>query len=82
MDTQQRGTLTQRLVEAEAGYLDAVSGLDGSPEAETLLAWARDGYRAAEMEAIAVLGARAALELVEQLHPGARPRDEVEAVAA
>ncbi|NTX09043.1 hypothetical protein [Myxococcus sp. CA040A] len=56
--------------------------MDGSPETETLLSWARDGYCVVELEAIAVLGAREALELVELLHAGASLGDEVPAVAA
>ncbi|NTX54612.1 hypothetical protein [Myxococcus sp. CA039A] len=68
MDTKLVESLAQRLEEAEAWYLAAVSRMDGSPEAETLLAWARESYRKAERGAVASLGARGALDLVERLH--------------
>jgi len=68
MDTKQAEALAQRMEEAEARYQDAVSSMDGSPEAEAMVAWARERYRAAEHDAVATLGVLSALDRVERLH--------------
>jgi hypothetical protein len=67
MDMAQREALSRRLVVAEVGYAEAVSRMDGSLGAQTRLATAQARYRAAEESAIAALGARRALALVERL---------------
>ncbi|MCY1042678.1 hypothetical protein OV208_15240 [Corallococcus sp. bb12-1] len=67
MTIPKREALAQRLGQAELGLQKAMRGLDGSPTARTRLAKARIEYRAAEQEALRVLGAHQALEVIEQL---------------
>ncbi|WP_147444728.1 hypothetical protein [Corallococcus sp. CA053C] len=71
MMIQERVALAQRLEEAELELQGAMRGLDGSPAARMRLADARTEYCAAETQALRVLGAHQALEMVEQL--GAAP---------
>ncbi|WP_147448927.1 hypothetical protein [Corallococcus terminator] len=62
--------LAQRLGQAELEMQKAMLALDGNPAARTRLAEARGEYRAAEQQALRVLGAHAALEVIEQLKAG------------
>ncbi|MBN9687108.1 MULTISPECIES: hypothetical protein [unclassified Corallococcus] len=55
MTTTERVALAQRLGEAELELQDAMRGLDGSPEARTRLAAAREEHQAAEAQALLVL---------------------------
>lgn len=60
-----RVALEQRLERAEEQLQRAFHGLDGSPASRTALHLARVEYRLAEELALAVLGARDALAIVE-----------------
>ncbi|RKG68670.1 hypothetical protein D7V80_11780 [Corallococcus sp. CA054B] len=55
MTTQERAALAQRLEDAELDLQGAMHGLDGSPEARTRLAEAREEHRAVEAHARVVL---------------------------
>ncbi|RKI18648.1 hypothetical protein D7Y15_08090 [Corallococcus sp. AB030] len=55
MTTMERVALAQRLGEAELKLQGAMRRLDGSPEARTRLAKAREEHRAAEAHARVVL---------------------------
>ncbi|WP_223644428.1 hypothetical protein [Corallococcus sp. EGB] len=67
MTIAEREALAQRLGEAEKELQRAQWESDGSPRARMRLARARMEYRAAEHLTMQVLGARQALDLVEQL---------------
>ena len=67
MTTTEREALAQRLGLAERELQQAQHGLDGSLQARTRLELARAAYRAAEHLTLRVLGARQALDLVEEL---------------
>ncbi|NBD09247.1 hypothetical protein [Corallococcus silvisoli] len=73
MDKTTREALAQRLGQAEAALQQAQRKMDGSLTARTRLEMARTAYRAAEHQALQVLGARVALEVVEQSVLAASP---------
>ncbi|MBN1205766.1 MAG: hypothetical protein JXB05_12690 [Myxococcaceae bacterium] len=64
MDTLKSVALAQRLEEAEVAVLKAYAELDGSLESRTVLHSAKQAYREAEADAVVLLGAHVALELV------------------
>lgn len=59
MTTTERVALAQRLGKAELELQRVMRTLDGSPEARTRLAKAREEHRAAEAQALAVLAGQA-----------------------
>lgn len=65
MTDTERVALAERLGRAELEMQQAMHGLDGSPAARMRLALARTEYRNTEHAALAGLGARDALALVE-----------------
>ncbi|RJS13944.1 hypothetical protein DRW03_35605 [Corallococcus sp. H22C18031201] len=67
MDTVKRQELSARLAKAEIALQWARWLMDGSPEARVMLAKAKQEYGAAEAAVLEVLGAQAALALVEDL---------------
>ncbi|WP_147449114.1 hypothetical protein [Corallococcus terminator] len=67
MTTTARQQLAARLGQAEAALQKAMREMDGSPAARTRLADSRSEYRAAEREALLVLGALEALAVVDAL---------------
>ncbi|NNB89921.1 hypothetical protein [Corallococcus exiguus] len=67
MTIPEREALAQRLGKAETELQRAQRDADGSPRARMRLARARTEYREAEHLTLRVLGARQALDLVEQL---------------
>ena len=64
MNSSNSVALAQRLEAAEVAVHRAYAGLDGSPETWTVLYSAKRSYREAEADAVVLLGAQAALELV------------------
>lgn len=64
MDTMNSVALAQRLENSEVAVNKAYAELDGSPESWTVLYSAKRSYREAEADAVVMLGAEAALELV------------------
>lgn len=66
MDTMKRVALGARLGRAEVELEEASAKLDGSLESRTRLQRAKEEYRAAEAAVLEALGARAAVELVEE----------------
>jgi hypothetical protein len=64
MDTTNSAALSKRLESAELAVDKAYAELDGSPRAWTVLHSAKHAYREAEADAVVMLGAQAALELI------------------
>ncbi|WP_224249014.1 hypothetical protein [Hyalangium gracile] len=64
MDTTNSVALAKRLEEAEVAVQKAYTELDGSPASWTVLHSAKRAYREAEADAVVMLGAQVALELV------------------
>jgi len=64
MDTTHSVALAQRLEAAEVAVDKAYAELDGSPRSWTVLHSAKHAYREAEADAVVMLGAQAALEII------------------
>ncbi|HYH95070.1 hypothetical protein [Hyalangium sp.] len=64
MDTTNSVALAQRLEAAEVAVHEAYAELDGSPKSWTVLHSAKRSYREAEAEAVVMLGAHAALDII------------------
>ncbi|WP_224364298.1 hypothetical protein [Hyalangium versicolor] len=64
MNTVNSVALAKRLEDAEVAVQKAYAELDGSPRSWTVLDSAKRSYREAEADAVVMLGAQMALELV------------------
>jgi hypothetical protein len=64
MDTMNSVALSKRLEDAEVAVEKAYENLDDSPRSWTVLQSAKRSYREAEADAVVMLGAHVALELV------------------
>jgi hypothetical protein len=64
MNTTNSVALSKRLEDAEVAVQKAYAELDGSPRSWTVLDSAKRCYREAEADAVVMLGAQVALELV------------------
>jgi hypothetical protein len=64
MDTINSVALAKRLEAAEVAVTKAYAELDDRPESWTVLDSAKRSYREAEADAVVMLGAQAALEIV------------------